>query len=102
MENGRKALAIASFVVATVLVVQLFAKPFSGTIFFIAAGLYLAAYFLWPGKRRHKQNNDWGVWDIVELIIEFPVELVVWLLRFIWRVLRAILRGLTNGLDFDV
>lgn len=55
---------------------------FSWGKLFLALGCLVAAYIIWPSKRRGERRDDSWLLDLAELLIEAPVALLRWIAHF--------------------
>lgn len=93
----RELFSLCCFIVATGLIVTLFTDGFTITVLGGVVILFLAAYAIWPSKKRGKREGDHWLLDIIEFFIELPVDIFFVLLRFIGRLFRS--KG--SGIDLD-
>lgn len=71
--------------------------PVSWTLVAFSVGCFVAAYAVWPSKKRGHRQNDHPLWDILEFLVELPVEATVWLVRGLARTVT----GKGGGVDLD-
>lgn len=94
MTELREIVAIALFVLAIYLVFALFIYPFSWLNLGLMLGCFIAAYVIWPSRRRGQRDSSNWLLDCLEFCIELPVEILLALLRLLGR--------LFSGKDGDI
>ena len=77
----RELLAVMSFSIAIMLLVTLFADGFETWLLVGVVAFFVAAYWIWPSKKRGQRRDDYLFLDLVEFFIELPVTIVLKLLR---------------------
>lgn len=97
METLREIIATLIFIAGTVLIFSLIGAFHWGTLL-ASFACFLAAYLVWPSKRRGQRERENVFLDVLELIIELPIEMLFWLFRFIGRMFRS----KDGGFDVDV
>ncbi|HTF95269.1 MAG TPA: hypothetical protein VL995_03975 [Cellvibrio sp.] len=80
MEVLRVIIALLFFLCGVYLVVTAITSA-DWFLLFFSLGAFLAAYFIWPSKKRGKRDDSNQWLDILEIIIELPIEILLWLFR---------------------
>ena len=77
---------------------SLFSSEFAWPMLMLTVFLFVAAYLVWPSKKKGQRNDDSSaIADIFELIIQFPVDLCLWLFRLLGRLLSSKFDGFDIG-----
>lgn len=97
MNTFREFLSTIVFIAGAIFIFQMFSIGFSWPLVLGSVSCFLAAYFIWPSKKRGQRHDDNGFLDWLELLIEFPVELILWFFRIIGRLFRG-----DGGIDIDI
>lgn len=98
MNALREIIAIVVFTLAIVLLSNLALKGFDSSLLVATIVCFVAAYTIWPSKRKGARRDDNHFLDIIEFIIELPVDLFLWLFRLATRIFRSN----DNRLDIDL
>ncbi|KZX83777.1 hypothetical protein A3715_28390 [Oleiphilus sp. HI0009] len=85
------------FLAAIAGVYTLFWDGFDGVVLAATLVSFIAAYVIWPSKRKGQRQDGGRVVDMIEVLIEFPIELFVWIMRFLGR----LAGGKGDGVDLD-
>lgn len=89
MNALREVIAVVVFIVAVVLLSNLALNGFEGRLLIATVVCFIAAYIIWPSKRKGARQGDNSLLDIIEFVIELPVDLFLWLFRSITRIFRS-------------
>lgn len=86
MNGLREFVAVLLWITSVVSLLNCIFVSFSAKLILLALVCFIAAYFIWPSRRRGHREDDYWWLDLAELLIEAPVLLV----RFIVRVITHI------------
>jgi len=89
MNTLREVIAVVVFTIAVVLLSNLTLKGFDGSLMAATIVCFIAAYIIWPSKRKGARRDDSHFLDIIEFVIELPVDLFLWLFRLTTRIFRS-------------
>ncbi|WP_250655914.1 hypothetical protein [Alkalimarinus coralli] len=89
MNALREVIAVVVFIVAVVSLSNLVLNGFDGRLLIATVICFIAAYIIWPSKRKGARQGDNSLLDIIEFIIELPIDLFLWLFRSITRIFRS-------------
>lgn len=76
---------------------QLSSMAFEWPVFFATLFSFIAAYIIWPSKRKGQRSDDGRFADKIELLIELPIEFFFWIVRIFGR----LFGGKGDGIDLD-
>lgn len=83
----REIISASFFFAAWALLFNLVFDTFDLFLLAMCIAFFIAAYFIWPSKKRGGRRDDSELLDAIEWIIEFPVEMLLWFVRIFGRLL---------------
>lgn len=93
----RELVAISIFVASVFLCITLTVDRFHWLILVCVIISFLAAYFIWPSKKKgQREESNWFL-DIMEVIIELPVAIFLGVFRLMGHLFRK-----ADGSDVDL
>lgn len=83
MNGLREFVAFLLWIISVVLVFSCIFNSFSWGLLILALLCFIAAYFIWPSRRRGHREDDYWWLDLAELLIEAPILLVRFIVKLI-------------------
>lgn len=83
MNGLRELVAFLLWILSIVLVFNCIFNGFSWGLLILALICFIAAYFIWPSRRRGHRDDDYWWLDLAELLIEAPILLVRFIVKLI-------------------
>ncbi|GAA5315157.1 MAG: hypothetical protein AseanaTS_03610 [Candidatus Pelagadaptatus aseana] len=98
MNTFRELSSCVLFMIALLLLFEIFTAGFSWVFAGGSVVFFVLAYLVWPSKKKGQRNDDHWYLDVLEVVIELPIELVLRLFRFLARVAK----DKDGGFDLDI